>query len=140
MDSGIRIKFANGTYLFRLLWPQLLELERNCGRVDKDGSRIAKSVFTIFNEMAAMSANAIDIKETIRLGLIGGGEAIVDGQPITVGALTAAQLTEDYIFPLNDARMVAEAILYETIAGVELKKKTQATDKPKTKRTVKAKS
>jgi Phage tail tube protein, GTA-gp10 len=126
VDAGIEIKFANGKYRFALLWPQVLELERNCGQTTSDGTRKPKSIFQIFNEMGVLSPNALDIKETLRLGLIGGNQGLVDGEEITVGALTAMQLVEDYIFPLDDSMQVAAAILHESIAGVQLKKKREA--------------
>lgn len=128
MDTAVDLKFADGVYRFWLPWPQLLELERKCGYSGADGLRRPKSVFQIFNEMGVLGANALDIKETIRLGLIGGNQGLVDGSEITVGPLTAQQLVEDYVYParpLDEAMQLAAAILHAAIAGVDVKKKPE---------------
>lgn len=129
MDTAIDLKFADGVYRFWLPWPQLLELERKCGYSGTDGFRRPKSVFQIFNEMGVLGANALDVKETIRLGLIGGNQGLVDGSEITVGPLTAQQLVEDYVYParpLDEAMQLAATILHAAIAGVDVKKKPEA--------------
>ncbi|MES2783606.1 MAG: GTA-gp10 family protein [Pseudomonadota bacterium] len=126
MDTAVDLKFADGEYRFWLPWPQVFELERKCGYVGHDGGRRPKSIFQIFNEMGELSANALDIKETIRLGLIGGNHGLVDGEEIKVGPLTAAQIVEEYVYParpLDEAMQLAATILHAAIAGVDLKKK-----------------
>lgn len=131
MDTAVDLKFADGVYRFWLPWPQLLELERKCGYSGADGLRRPKSVFQIFNEMGVLGANALDVKETIRLGLIGGNQGLVDGSEITVGPLTAQQLIEDYVYParpLDEAMQLAATILHAAIAGVDVKKKPETTE------------
>ena len=141
VDTAVDLKFADGEYHFALLLPQIFELERNCGGPDSDGVRKGKSVFQIYDELSAGlglsvddapvfmgggRANAKDIRETIRLGLIGGGQTPID----------AKQLVDDYCFP---ARPMAEclgaawAIMRATIEGVEVKKKPATAGKPKRK-------
>lgn len=135
MDTAVDLKFADGEYHFALLLPQIFELERNCGGTDAEGFRRGKSIFQIYEEISAGlglgiddapvfigggKANAKDIRETIRLGLIGGGLSPID----------AKQLVDDYCFPvrpMTESLGVAWAILRAAIEGVEVKKKAEAT-------------
>lgn len=144
MDTAVDLKFANGEYHFALLLPQIFELERNCGGMDSDGVKRGKSIFQIYDELSAGlglsvegdavfmgggRANAKDIRECIRLGLIGGGSGVVDGEPVKVSPIDAAQLVDDYCFPVRpiaECLGVAWAILRASIEGVELKKKPEA--------------
>lgn len=57
------IKFADGGYRFRLAIKQLRELEEKCGA----------GVMEIFHRLLDQKSRADDIRETLRLGLIGGG-------------------------------------------------------------------
>lgn len=133
MDTAVDLKFADGEYHFALLLPQIFELERNCGGPDSDGVRRGKSIFQIYEElsqgigisaddgfafMGGGKANAKDIREAIRLGLIGGGQSPID----------AKQLVDDYCFPVRpiaEGLGVAWAILRAAIEGVEVKKKAE---------------
>ena len=141
MDTAIELKFADGKYRFWLSLPQVLELERTCGSKDNDGVLRPKSVFQIYEEisaglglnesgaavfMGAGRANALDILTTIRVGLIGGGKGLVNGEEKEVGPLTAQQLVADYCFPsrpMSESLSVAWAILNAAIEGVLVKKK-----------------
>lgn len=141
MDTAVDLKFADGEYHFALMLPQIFELERNCGGLDTDGVRRGKSIFQIYDEISAGlgisvderpvfmgggRANAKDIRETIRLGLIGGGSGVVAGEPVKVSPIDAAQLVDDYCFPVRpiaEGLGVAWAILRASIEGVEIKKK-----------------
>ena len=139
MDTGIDLKFADGEYHFALMLPQVFELERNCGGINADGVRIGKSIFQIYDElsgglglgadefipvfMGGGKANAKDIIETVRLGLIGGGMSPID----------AKQLVNDYCFPvrpMTECLGVAWVILRAAIEGVEVKKRQQSQAKP----------
>ena len=135
MDTGVDLKFADSEYHFALLWPQIFELERNCGGRDAQGVLHGKSIFQIYEELGAGlgltadgdtvfmgggKAHAKDIRECIRLGLIGGGLTPID----------AKQLVDDYCFPvrpLAEGLGVAWAILRAVIEGVQLKKKAAVT-------------
>lgn len=149
MDTSVELAFGDGRYLFALPWPQVFELERNCGLVEPDGTKRGKSIFQIYEEIGAGlgllgdepvfvgggKANARDIRETIRLGLIGGGAGDVAGEAVKVSPLDAARIVEAYCYParpLSEALGVAWAILRAAIEGVELKKKPEP--KPKAKK------
>ena len=144
METGLELDFGDGRYLFALKFPQIIELERKCGRKLPDGTILSKSVFQIFEEMTdgigvgqddgqarfvgGGQANALDISETIRLGLIGGNSGLVDGDAIEVGPLTASSLVKSYVHerPLSEGIAVAWAILNAAITGVQLKKKPES--------------
>lgn len=130
-DTAVEIGFADGTYRFWLPMPQVVELERKCG---------GKSIFTMFDQIGAGiglvddkpvyvgggSAMATDVREIIRLGLIGGNSAMVAGEEKQVGPNTARELVESYVYPacpLIESAHVAWAILHAAISGVHLKKK-----------------
>lgn len=141
MDTAVELEFANGTYRFWLPMPQILELERVCGMKDGDGRQHSKSVFTMFEEMSrglvygaddqvqyagGGASHALDINETLRLGLIGGKSGMVDGVEIEVGPLTAKRLVSEYGYPavnLGDALVTAWTVLDRAINGTRLKKK-----------------
>ena len=136
MDTAVDLKFADSEYHFALLLPQIFELERTCGSADAEGFRRGKSIFQIYEEISAGlglgiddapvfigggKANAKDIRETIRLGLIGGGLSPID----------AKQLVDDYCFPVRpiaECLSVAWAILRAAIEGVEVKKKVAVSE------------
>jgi Phage tail tube protein, GTA-gp10 len=131
-DTAVELPFADGTYRFWLPWPQIIELERKTG----------KSVFAMFAQMGAGlqygaeqsivfgggggDTNAIDVKETIRLGLIGGNNGMVDGVECKVGPLLAQKLCDDYVYParpLAESLVTSWQILAAAVTGIDLKKK-----------------
>jgi len=137
-STSVDLDFADGNYTFALPIQQVLELERKCG---------GKSIFRMYDEIGAgLGINAgdpvymgggdamlTDVRETIRLGLIGGNSASVNGEEITVGPRAALQLVEGYTYParpLVESQRIAWAILNAAIEGIELKKKADP-EKPK---------
>lgn len=131
-DTAIDIKFADGEYHFWLSLPQVVELER----------KTDKSLFAIYDGLASGiafngespvyvgggAASVSDIRETIRLGLIGGNSGSVDGSSIEVGPILAKQLVDTYCYPerpLIEGMHVAWAILHAAISGVEIPKKKE---------------
>lgn len=130
-DTAIDLSFADGKYRFWLPMPQALELERKCG---------GKSIFAMYDQIGAGlgldgdkavyigggSAMITDIREIIRLALIGGNACIVDGEEKPVGPMTAKQLVDDYVYParpLTESAHIAWSILHAAITGIQLKKK-----------------
>lgn len=130
-DTRVELDFANGRYSFWLPLPRVLELERVCGN---------KSIFQMYDEMGAGlgvqgvapvymgggSAKVTDIRETIRLGLLGGNAGLVDGSEIEVGPITARNLVDEYTFPnrpMIEGLHIAWSILHAAISGISLKKK-----------------
>ncbi|WP_121119102.1 GTA-gp10 family protein [Croceibacterium ferulae] len=100
-DTAVELSFADGRYTFWLALPQVIELERKGG---------GKSIFTMYDQIGAGlgivgeqpvyagggSAMLTDIRETIRLGLIGGNSGMVSGAQIEVGPNLARDLVDTY--------------------------------------------
>lgn len=131
MDTAVELDFADGRYRFWLALPHIIELERKTGN---------KSVFAIYDQLGAglglEGENAVylgggaamitDIRETIRLGLIGGNHAVVDGEQVEVGPIRARELVDLYTFPnrpIIEGAHIAWSILHAAITGIDLKKK-----------------
>lgn len=115
----------DGTYRFALPMPQMTELERQCGD---------RGIFAIYGGLAAgryrldgQPVNAPhegqggsrDVFETVRLGLIGGGVGVVNGEQIKVTPQIAADLVDTYLrpAPMERAWNIAFAILDARING-----------------------
>jgi hypothetical protein len=131
VDVSLDADFADGHYSFDLKLPQVLELQEKCG----------KGIFAIYSSIQAgrglfggeniglfdgAMADYREIRETIRLGLIGGNCGIVDGEQIEVGPLTAKRLVENYVDtrPMQEGWALASAILGARILGASKKKVT----------------
>lgn len=120
----IELEFADGTYLFRLPLPQISELQTKCGaglgalfaRVMKGRYRFGDEV--IGNPMEA-EWHALDLVETIRLGLIGGGRGEANGQAVKVDPIAARRLVDAYVVarPLSESWANAAMILGACIEG-----------------------
>ncbi|MEN6450342.1 MAG: hypothetical protein ABFC96_07620 [Thermoguttaceae bacterium] len=152
-DTAIELDFGPGTFRFWLPIPQVIELERNCGsqRVG-DTPAVPKSMLLIYDQLGAGLAaddgrpvylgggGAIlkDIRETIRLGLIGGNSGMVDGEQVEVGPIRGKELVDEYVYParpLVESVYLAWSILHAAINGISLKKKvTTVQDHPVEKR------
>lgn len=100
-SASIDFKWADGHYRFRLPIGQLRELQEKCGA----GPRV------VFERLRNGMWMVDDIRETIRLGLIGGG----DVTPIAARALVERYVDER---PLSENVMAATSILLAAIVGV----------------------
>jgi hypothetical protein len=124
---------------------QVIELERKCGQFDREGVPHPKSIYQIHSELGAglgidedlpvyMGGGATypnDIREVIRLGLIGGNKGLVDEEEKEVGPLTASHLVDSYVYParpLIESQHVAWSILQAAIVGVQVKKKAETSE------------
>lgn len=125
MQTHIDLKFADGTYRFELGIAQIHELQDKCkagvgviySRVLQ--GRMAEDISVGHTAYAAFAFD--DLRETIRLGLIGGGSGMVDDKEVKVGALRANELVERYLnpMPLVEQWNLAAAILFALIEGYE---------------------
>ncbi|MGO4339010.1 gene transfer agent family protein [Labrys sp. KB_33_2] len=102
MDCQTTFTWADGRYTFALPLRQLEELQEkaDCGPL------------TLFQRMREGAWRDADIRETIRLGLIGGG----------VEPTAALRLVERYVYParpLMEGLLPAQAILSAALWGVE---------------------
>lgn len=148
METDLLAAFGDGEYRFWLPLPQVFELERACGDVSimtleerlrgaigQDGA--GEVVF-----IGGGTAMVRDIRETIRLGLIGGNQGIIDSEEREVGPLRAKQLVDLYTYParpLAESAVLAWRILSTAIFGVRLKKKVDQEGPIKPSRSAKGK-
>jgi hypothetical protein len=137
VDVALELPFADGCYRFDLKLPQIFELQEKTG----------KGLFAIYAEVMAGRGYIGDdpvgnpfeamadyrcVREIIRLGLIGGGSGMVDGEEVEVGPNTARTLVERYIDPrpLTEGWDLASAIIHARVVGFEPKKKAQTESEP----------
>lgn len=123
-QTALELKFADGDYLFDLKLPQLAELQRiRDAGIFKIYGRVLKGRYMLGDNPVAVPEDgevyAEDLIETIRLGLIGGGKGMVNGQEVSVPALRARSLVETYCHPapLREIWAIAAAILAARIEG-----------------------
>ncbi|GLI99118.1 gene transfer agent family protein [Sphingobium sp. BS19] len=127
MKAAIDLDFADGTYTFDLKLPQLAELQEKCGAgVFAIYGRVMRGRGVLDGEPIGMAwqgeAFDIDLFETIRLGLIGGG----------IPATEAKKLVERYCHPapLRESWALAAAILMARVEGYDPPKKAAPDEVP----------
>ncbi|KAB2743541.1 gene transfer agent family protein [Brucella anthropi] len=98
-DASITLDFADGTYKFRLAWGQLAELQENCDA----------GPYVILERLQNRSWRLNDIRETVRLGLIGGG----------MDPMSTLKLVRRYVEerPLLENVKLAQAVLTVALIG-----------------------
>lgn len=107
-DGKIQIAWGDGEHVFRLAIPQLLELEEKCNA----------GAIEILNRLMASRWRTNDVREVIRLGLIGGGK-----DPVTAHAHTIRYVDER---PLLESVPPAIAILGTALHGPVLEDSGEA--------------
>lgn len=136
-DNFIELQFADGDYLFRLPIAQVVELQEKCDAgVGAIFARLMAGRYKdtngdiVLNPLEAQF-KAQDVRDTIRLGLIGGGKGTVDGQQVAVDPTKARRLVADYVDtrPLLETWRIASAVLAAFVVGYsppDAQKKTPA--------------
>lgn len=126
----------DGTYRLFMDAPHICELERKCSYVDRDGNQRARGIFEIYGAIAKgryelegrsvgfaveASASLSECRETVRLALIGGGHALVDGEQIRVDAQLARRLVDNYLVPapVEESWNLAYLMLHTVMYGRE---------------------
>lgn len=142
MDTAVHLEFADGEYRFWLPLPQVVELQRKTGDTSilvieerlrgAIGVQEAEGSEPEFVFLGGGSAMIEDVRETLRLGLIGGNSGMVDGEEIEVGPMVAKRLVDAYVYParpLGEGVVLAWRVLHAAIHGVRLaaKKKPEKT-------------
>jgi hypothetical protein len=140
-NSFIEIDFADGSYTFALPLGRIQELERKCGLpgppvgIGKIFARVLAGIEYRWNEATQeydlvlvpgrAEFHAIDLVETIRQGLIGGGVGVVNEQEVKVTAALAERLIQSYVLdrPLSDHWSMAASILGACVKGYDPPKK-----------------
>ncbi|MGE0828940.1 MAG: gene transfer agent family protein [Hyphomonadaceae bacterium] len=99
--AKVELSWADGSYTFRLAIGQLVELQEKCDAGPP----------TIYNRLVGNAWYLNDIRETLRLGLIGGGMA----------PAKALSLINRYVDdrPLAENARHAQAVLMALMIGVE---------------------
>jgi hypothetical protein len=143
MNASIDLEFADGLYTFALPVPQIQELQRKC-EIGIGGlyARVLKGRVPRLNELTnevelglepgLAEFYILDIIETIRHGLIGGGRAMVNEQEIKVGEGLANRLVATYVSgkPINKYWSMAASILIACVHGYEPPKKDGPAQEP----------
>lgn len=135
METAVTLPFADGEYRFWLPLPQVMELQRKTGDTSilVIHERLSGSIGVettnadpIYRFLTGGSAMVEDVRETLRLGLIGGNCGYVNGEEVEVGPLMAKRLVDDYVYPARPfAEGVVQAwqVLQAAIGGVQLSSK-----------------
>jgi hypothetical protein len=134
MLTEIHLPFADGVYRFRLTLPMIHELQRKCGTgIGALFARVLKGRYSFEDGSFGMPTEAEyrveDLIETLRCGLIGGGEGKVGEDTIRVTPPLAQQLVENYAYPaapLKAAWDMAASILMACIEGYQDPQKKSA--------------
>lgn len=136
LGTSLELLFADGEYCFDLKLPQLAELQEKRGPIFQVYARVLKGRYLIGGQPLVREQEgesfAEDLFDTIRLGLIGGGRGMVNGEEVEVSALAAKRLVERYCIdrPLVESWAVAAAILAARVVGYEPKKKAEPEPEP----------
>lgn len=140
MQASIELEFADGEYTFALPIPQINELQTKCGtgigglyaRLYKGAMLNEKMEVVLLPHLAEF--HVLDIVETIRQGLIGGGRGMVNGSPVAVTPAIANRLIEHYVAgkPLQPNWAIAAAVLSACIHGYDPPKKAGPAPAPAT--------
>jgi hypothetical protein len=134
--NTIELEFGDGVYTFALPLPQIAELQRKTG-VGIGGlyARVVRGCIPdpksekgdwVLNPSTA-EFYALDLIETIRHGLIGGGKGMVNGEEIKVTPIIANRLVDTYVLnaPLIDAWKTAATMLGTCVLGYDPPKKDE---------------
>ncbi|MEY9098898.1 hypothetical protein ABIA24_001807 [Sinorhizobium fredii] len=113
-DASITLDWADGTYVFRLAWAQLAELQEKCDA----------GPFVILDRLGNGAWRVEDISNVIRLGLIGG----------KMEPVKALKLVRTYVEsrPPMENLMFAQAILSVAVMGAPDEDGSKKNGSPKT--------
>jgi hypothetical protein len=132
-QNTIDLEFGDGVYDFALLLPQISELQRKTDTgIGKLYARVVRGCIPdpkgngqwVLNPSTA-EFFALDLIETIRHGLIGGGRGTVNGEEVKVTPQLANRLIDAYVLnqPLVEAWKVAATVLGVCVLGYDPPKK-----------------
>lgn len=110
--TSIVARFAGGDHVFRLRIGEIGELETHCGA----------GIGAIYTRMAALQFRLADIRQTIRLGLIGGG------MPAGQADYFVGRYVDDA--PINDYADLAFRVLRALFDGAEQAAREHPPGKP----------
>jgi hypothetical protein len=129
-SNTVDLDFGDGSYTFALPLPQIAELQRKTGAgIGALFARVIKGAYQVRGEVqldpGSAQFYALDVIETIRHGLIGGGKGMVNGEETKVDPQLANRLVDTYVlgYPLADSWSKAASILGACIVGYDPPKK-----------------
>lgn len=128
--NTIELAFGDGAYIFALPLPQIAELQRktDCG-IGALYARVVKGCIQVEGQWhlnpGMAEFFALDLIETVRQGLIGGGKGIVNGEEVAVTPVLAGKLIDAYVMgqPLIEAWKIAATVLGTSVLGYDPPKK-----------------
>ena len=143
MGSTIDLEFGDGQYTFALPLAQINELQKKTG-IGIGGlfARVAKGCFTnpedgkVYINAGAGEFYALDIIETLRHGLIGGGKGVVNGEEVVVTPAMANRLIDAYVLnqPFKPSWEIVVSVLGACVVGYDPPKKDAPPPKGATKK------
>jgi hypothetical protein len=137
--NTIELEFGDGQYLFALPLPQIAELQRKTDAgIGGLYARVVRGCIPdpksetgewVLNPSTA-EFYALDLIETVRHALIGGGKGTVNGEEIKVTPIIANRLVDTYVLgaPLIEAWKVAASVLGVCVLGYDPPKKAGPAD------------
>lgn len=130
--NTIDLEFGDGSYTFALPLAQINELQRKTDTgIGSLFARVLKGCVPIGDEIVLAPTQAefyaLDIIETVRHALIGGGKGVVGGEEVKVTPIIANRLVDTYVmgYPLSDSWSMAASILGACIIGYDPPKKDE---------------
>lgn len=108
MQTSIPLAFGDGEYIFALPIKQIVALEAKAGPIDAVKHRLLFGGFSI-----------LDVVETLRHGLIGGGKGSTLAGDVAVSELKANHLIDTYVDgkPLAEIDIIAKAVITALYVG-----------------------
>lgn len=133
-ERSLELEWADGVYTFALFLAQMGQIEARCGAPFGDVmSRTLKGLYAdgsglvVGSSVTDAAFGAKDIPAIIHQALVGGGQAIVDGETKRISPLDATRLVDTYVNdrPLKENWHLAGAILLALVEGFTPPKKEQ---------------
>lgn len=131
-QTWIDLEFADGVYTFKLGLKQIGELQTKVGcGIGALYARVLRGRYenresgASFGHPAEAEYRSEDLTETIRQGLIGGGQGEANGQAVEMSSIVANRLVKAYVEerPLSESWTIAAAVLSACVEGYAPKKK-----------------
>lgn len=122
MQTSIPLAFGDGEYVFALPIKQIVALEAKAGPIDAVKQRLLFGGFGI-----------LDVVETIRHALIGGGKGMVNDTEVKVSELKANSLVATYVDgkPLAEIDIIAKAVITALYVGYAPEAEAQKKSRPR---------
>ena len=125
LSTAIELDFADGRYRFWLGLPQANEFETKHGSILRTEDTLRASIGLDADDnpvcIGGGDGTGQQVRDILRLGLVGGGWGIVDGERVEVSPNDAKALVERYSWPerpLAEVAPIAWRVLAAAVFGV----------------------